>query len=232
LSEFFYSNVGVCQGENLSPVLFSLFLNDLVEFISHAYDGLTNICNATHIFLDTEELSVYLKLYLLLYADDTVILAESHIELLSALNAMYLNCKTWKLEIMASKTKIAIFRKRSCKDIVNPVFTFNGEVINIEDDFTYRYLGIVFTCMSNGSFCKNKSNLVNQGTCRKALHSILKKSRKLNLPIDLQIELIDTIVAPVLLYRCEVWGSENNIFESFCLQFYKMIFGLKTSDGK
>jgi hypothetical protein len=52
LSEFFNSNVGVRQGVNLSPVLISLFLNDLVEFISHAYDGLTNICNATHIFLD------------------------------------------------------------------------------------------------------------------------------------------------------------------------------------
>ena len=126
-------------------------------------------------FLISEEL----KLYVLLYADDTVILAESHIELLSALNTMYLYCKTWKLEVNASKTKIAIFRKRSCKDIVNPVFTFNGEVIDIEDDFTY--LGIVF--MSNGSFCKNKSKLVNQG--RKALYSILKKSRKLNLPIDL-----------------------------------------------
>ena len=125
--------------------------------------------------------SVYLKLYLLLYADDTVILAESHIELQSALNAMYLYCKIWKLEVNASKTKIAIFRKRICKDIVNPVFAFNGEVINIEDDFTY--LGIVF--MSNGSVCKNKSKLVNQG--RKALYSILKKSRKLNLPIDLQI---------------------------------------------
>jgi hypothetical protein len=181
LSEFFYSNVGVRQCRNLSTVLFSSFFNYLVEFISHAYDGLTNICNATHIFLDTEELSVYLTLYLLLYADETVILAESHIELQSALNAMYLYCKTWKLEVNASKTKIAIFRKRSCRDIVNPVFTFNGEVINIEDDFTY--LGIVF--MSNGSFCKNKSKLVNQG--RKALYSILKKSRKLNLPIDLQI---------------------------------------------
>jgi hypothetical protein len=62
--------------------------------------------------------------------------------------------------------------------------------------------------MSNGSFCKNKSKLVNQG--RKALYSILKKSRKLNLPIDLQIEPFDTMVTPVLLYGCEVWGSENN----------------------
>jgi hypothetical protein len=33
LSDHFYSNVGVRQGENLFPVLFSLFLNDLVEFI-------------------------------------------------------------------------------------------------------------------------------------------------------------------------------------------------------
>ena len=155
--------------------------------------------------LRCEELSVYLKLNLLLYADDTVVLDESRIELQSALNAMYLYCKTWKLEVNASKTKIVIFRKRSCKDIVNPVFTFNSEVINIEDDFTYL-IGIVF--MSNGSFCKNKSKLVNQG--RKALYSILKKSRKLNLPIDLQIYLVDTMVAPVLLYGCEVWGSEND----------------------
>ena len=188
MSEFFISNVGVRQGENLVPVLFSLFLDDLVEFTIRWFD---KICNATYNLLDTAVVSVYLKLYVLLYADDTVIIAESHIEI-------------WKLEVNASKTKIAIFRKRRCKDIVNSVFAFNGEVINNEDDFTY--LGIVF--MSNGSFCKNKSKLVHQG--RKALYSILKKSRKLNLPIDLQIDLFDTRVASVLLYGCEVWGSEND----------------------
>jgi hypothetical protein len=36
LSKYFQSNVGVHQAENLSPVLFSLFLNGLVEFISNA----------------------------------------------------------------------------------------------------------------------------------------------------------------------------------------------------
>ena len=90
-----------------------------------------------------------MKLYLLLYADDTIILAESHVELQAALNTMYLYCKQWKLEVNASKTKIVIFKKRSSNLDVNPVFTFNVENINIEDEFTY--LGTVF--MSNGSFC-------------------------------------------------------------------------------
>ena len=50
----------------LLPVLFSLFLSDLTEFLSHSYDGLSNVYNAVHIFLDTEEFSVYFRLYLLL----------------------------------------------------------------------------------------------------------------------------------------------------------------------
>ena len=36
----FECNIGVRQGENLSPLLFALYLNDLQEFLSKAYDGL------------------------------------------------------------------------------------------------------------------------------------------------------------------------------------------------
>jgi hypothetical protein len=63
----------------------------------------------------------------LLYADDTVILAESKEELQAALNSMYLYCKTWDLEINASKTRIVIFNRRKITE--KPVFTLNNEIL-------------------------------------------------------------------------------------------------------
>ena len=75
--QFFPSNVGVRQGENLSPHLFSTFLNDLTEFISHAFEGLNRISNMGYLLLSDDDVEVYFKLYVLLYADDTVIFAEN-----------------------------------------------------------------------------------------------------------------------------------------------------------
>ena len=76
-----------------------------------SYDGSSDIYNATHFVLDTNELAVYLRLYLLLFTDDTVMLAESGKELQAALHSMYLYCKSWDLEINALKTKFFIFKQ-------------------------------------------------------------------------------------------------------------------------
>ena len=40
MSMFFSSMSGVRQGENLSPILFSLFLKDRVQIMSNSYNGL------------------------------------------------------------------------------------------------------------------------------------------------------------------------------------------------
>ena len=44
---FFGCDIGVRQGDNLSPLLFALYLNDLQEFLSMAYDGLENVWHDT-----------------------------------------------------------------------------------------------------------------------------------------------------------------------------------------
>ena len=87
-------------------------------------------------------------------------------------------------------------------------------------------LGFFFS--ANGKFAKTKSRAIEQG--RKAMFSILKKSRKLNLPVDILLQLFDSMVAPILLYGSEVWGYEDNsIIESLYLSFYKMILKVKKS---
>ena len=55
-----------------------------------------------------------------------------------------------------------------------------------------------------GRFLKNNQRLFDQAC--EAMFAILSKSRKLLLPYDIQLELFDTLVAPILLYRSEVTG--------------------------
>ena len=59
---------------------------------------------------------------------------------------------------------------------------------------------------------------------RKALFSLLKKARSLQLPIRMQLHLYNTMVVPIVLYGSEVWGMENvNVIEQFQLKFGKLI---------
>ena len=42
LSDPFPCQVGVRQGENLSPLLFAIYLNDFNAFLNESYNGLTS----------------------------------------------------------------------------------------------------------------------------------------------------------------------------------------------
>ena len=58
--------------------------------------------------------------------------------------------------------------------------------------------------------------------------SLLKRSRHLELPIDLQLDLFEKCIYPILLYGCEVWGFEKMDFSrKLQLKFFKLLLGLK-----
>ena len=194
LSTLFPCSNGVRQGENLSPLLFSIYLNDLDTFLSQSCKGIT-------LEEPTLGLNEYIKLFTLLYADDTILLANSENDLQIALDKLYIYCDKWKLTVNTSKTKVVVFSRGKVRNI--PKWRFGPDEVETTPEYTY--LGIKFNY--NGSFEKAMSKQVNQA--KRALYSLVSKFRKLNLPYDIQCHLIDSCIIPILLYGSEVWGSSN-----------------------
>lgn len=135
------------QGENLSPFLFALFLNDVESFLITT----NNIGVSTISYEIEHELGILLRLLIILYADDTVLLSETPEDLQNQLNSFLLYCQKWKVDI--EKTKIVIFTKGRMK---NNVFYYNGEEVEIVKNF--KYLGVIFS--SSGSFIQTKKYAV------------------------------------------------------------------------
>ncbi len=89
-----------------------------------------------------------------------------------------------------------------------------GEKISQQDD--YNYLGLLFNY--NGNFYKARKKLVDQA--QKALYSLYKQIRNINIPIDLQLKLFDALVYPIFTNSADIWGFENkDIIEKIHLQF-------------
>ena len=78
------------QGENLSPLIFAIFLNDLESFLSQhsGNGGIPVLRNDT-----LNDTVTFLKLFILLYDDDTVLQADSAQGLQKAFDALSVYCK-------------------------------------------------------------------------------------------------------------------------------------------
>lgn len=208
LGNEFYCCLGVRQGECLSPLLFSMFINDLEEtFIKAGYNGL--------------DIDMF-KIFMLLYADDIVLFSNSAQELQEGLNLLAEYCNRWKMKVNVDKTKIMVFRKGGMLPR-NLSFTYNGEALEIVNKF--RYLGVVFTV--GGSFSEAQITLA--GQAQKAIFQLNRYLYKFTfLTPRHKVELFDKLIVPILNYGGEVWGfAHANVIEKVQLQFCKRLLGVK-----
>ena len=144
-SIFFPCIQGVRQGENLSPFLFSISLNDLNAYL------MTKQANGVNCDINYEDVSVYIKILVLLFAGDMVLFGTNEADLQYTLDLFQHYCKHMKLTVNVSKTKIVIFSSsRGNKDLH---FTFQSNRIDIVDH--YKYLGIVFAKMVHSLLLKS-----------------------------------------------------------------------------
>ncbi|MEW8548219.1 MAG: reverse transcriptase family protein [Candidatus Thiodiazotropha sp.] len=188
LTEFFDCHVGLRQGCMISPVLFSLFINEFTELIEQS--GLRGI----QLYPDLVEL------FLLLFADDVALLSDSVIGLQRQLNLLYDFCKDKKLQVNIRKTKVVVF-KNGPMLARNEKWTFDGQRLDVVNCFSYLGLSLSMQL----SFNRMASDQATKA--KRVLISLLNSLYDLGqLPKDIFFKIFDRKISPLLLYGSEIWG--------------------------
>ena len=168
---------GVPQKSMLGPLLFLVYINDIVN------------CSS--------------KFRFVLYADDTNLLLSDrnipslHENLISEFDKVlqWLNCN--KLMLNVNKTKLMFFQNHSVRNILPPFQLNNQTIAQVEQA---KFLGVQIDCNLNWKFhidcvCSKLSK-----TC-----GILYKIRN-QLTKDTLISIYYTLCYPLLIYCLPIWG--------------------------
>ena len=106
----------------------------------------------------------------------------------------------------------------------NYEFKYGSSTIEVVSE--YVYLGV--TMMYSNKYATAMKKQMDQA--RKAKFSLLINARKLCLPIDIQCDMFEKVVSPILLYGSEVWGfSCTEMLEIFHRNFLKKRLHLRPS---
>ena len=179
---------GVKQGDIISPILFSMYLNDLATGIKDLNCGIDIngfICS------------------ILLYADDIVLIAPDEESLQKMLDYINQWCNKWRMAINTGKTQVVHFRTpRTPKTNFN--FQFGNNPLTIESQ--YKYLGVLFDEFL--SFENNASALAD-AACR-ALGAIRSKIQYIK-PCGYKTfnTLFSSGVISISDYSAAIWGTKS-----------------------
>ncbi|UYV76070.1 hypothetical protein LAZ67_13002394 [Cordylochernes scorpioides] len=147
-------NSGVLQGESLSPLLFILYMADLIELYNNS--ALTGF-----------HLPDFGVLHLLMYADDIAIIGESKINLQIKINLLKSYLDKNKLVLNENKSKIIVFRNGG-RPARHENWYWGDTPLTVASNITY--LGYPFTSTINSKkvalFYKAKANTAINATIR------------------------------------------------------------------
>ncbi|KAK3102881.1 hypothetical protein FSP39_014619 [Pinctada imbricata] len=188
LTDWFSCRSGVKQGDNLSPTIFSLFINDLAIQIKALNKG-----------VPVGDLNISI----LLYADDIALITQNEKDMQDLLNTVESWCKQWRLKINTDKTKVVHFRKRQ-RNRSQLTLKLNGRDLSYES--SYKYLGVIFDEFA--SFKDNAENLAK--SAGRALGSVISKIHGIkSVGFRTFEKLFLCGVAPIIDYCSGVWGHKE-----------------------
>ena len=212
LTEYFDCTIGTRQGCVASPIIFSLFINDLVIYLRE------NCGNGIFVSQDADNLLT------LLFADDVAGFSDTVGRLQKISDCIASFCDSVGMKINLDKTKILVFRNGGPLKEIEKWF-YNGNPVEVVS--FYKYLGMYFTPKLVWS--KTKDMLSKQAL--KAISNIIRYQRNFGrFESKGMFKIFDTVVRPIFCYGSEIWGFKySDVIEKTHIQFCKRYCGLSTN---
>lgn len=173
--------MGVKQGCLLSPLLFSFFINDLVNYVN----GGVQINNSLF--------------KILAYADDVVLLATDGVALQQMINSLQNYCLKWNLKINLNKSKIVVFRNGGKLGKYDK-WWYNNEKIEVVN--WYKYLGVT---LSSG-LSLDKHFRERTVVAKYALNSFNNLILNRSIPFSSKLQVYNAVSRAIICYGAQIWG--------------------------
>jgi hypothetical protein len=228
VSELFDVAIGLKQGCVLSPILFTVFINDILADCKAQGLGV-------QVLGSTLRASPWVKGKLagLLWADDLVLIAETPGDMSKMLDCITRWLDKWKMEANADKCAVMVCgrtgeEKEATEKLQqetsrgNHKFCIQGGVVNIVTQ--YKYLGTYFA--SNLEWTMEREARV-KATAR-AVDSLRLVLRQYSLKASTRCRLLQAIVYPIALYGAGLWyegGSTAKKLEAAVSVGQRLILG-------
>lgn len=197
VSEVFYTERGLRQGDSLSCILFNIALEKVIRDSGLNYRN-TILQRSTQI---------------LAYADDIDIIGRTKKDVVEAFTALETAARDIGLAVNEEKTKFLVVSSRAHD--VQPLqignFTFEGVT-------QFKYLGALITS-KNEIKVEIGNRLFMANRCYFGLRKQLKSKF---ISINTKINLYKTLIRPIILYGSETWAT-NKAEESRLLIFERKI---------
>ena len=187
-SNGFLCTIGLLQGEPLSPVLFSFLVNDMASFIREKLN---------------DEVIKWgdVKLYLLLFADDSLYLASSPTKFQEGINYILEYCTKWNLKVNTDKTKVMVFRRT--RVVCRETFTYGDVPLETVDNMGYLGMQIKY----DGTWVNNYNTRL--AKARRAYGCLKRRLYHFRFSPSTVFDLYNGLVESVLLYGGEIWGVKT-----------------------
>jgi hypothetical protein len=193
LGDPFSSEMGVKQGDPLSPLLFGLFIDRICETVRREVPDGDVWCED-------------IMLQVLLYADDMVLLAHDPGVLQRYLDVLHGFCEATGMAVNVAKSEVVVFHADLLPQQRAGRWRFNSTFLKVSKEFVY--LGVVLDS-------KDMSQSVWKSVKRRAEKARGALFARIGVCHGMSVynpevlsALFDGIVAPSALYGAEVWGPD------------------------